>query len=271
MKKSISVFLIFICAIFYSQNSCYTVIYKVTYKPQKELKTEKVEYMALEIKDLKSKFYNLETKRLDSLVAINDNSISDDTEMPNLKFTVYKNLSARKNVVSSSFNQIDFIYVEQPLKYKLVKTKPFKIKNYDIKEAFADFGGRTWIIEYTPDIPIFDGPYVFSGLPGLVYQAISQDLEYVFELESITKNTEMKAISIPKENVRKEFYSKKLLDFKKDPAHQNIVYKNIWGDMMHYKYVGQSLEEIKEQEVLFQKIIGKFNNPIDKDVFLLNF
>lgn len=272
MKKVLSLFALIIFAFFYSQNSGYTVLYKVTYRSQKEKKSEKVEYMALEMKDFKSKFYNLDLKKQDSLVAINDSSITDDTEMPNLKFTVYKDLSAKQTLVSSIFNQTEVVYKEQPLKYTLDNnSKSFKVEKYNVKMAKVDFGGRNWIIEYIPDIPLFDGPYVFSGLPGLVFQAISKDLEYDFKLISITKNSEMKAISIPKGNVKKEVYAKKLQEFLKDPAHHDILYKNIWGDQFHYKYIGQSPEEIKKQEQNFQKIIDNFNNPIDKDVFLLNF
>lgn len=271
MKKSISVCLIFIFAIFYSQNSGYTVIYKVTYKPQKELKSEKIEYMALEIKDYKSKFYNLETKRLDSLVAINDSSISDDTEMPNLKFTVYKDLSNKSSILESNFNQVEFRYREEPIKWNLMKNKIEKLQNYNLKQANTIFGGRRWDVLYTPDIPIFDGPYVFSGLPGLVYNAVSEDLDYTFQLVSIYKNEDISAFVLPKDNVKKIVFAKKLEEFLKDPANHDIIYKNIWGDQFHYKYIGQSSEEIKKQEQNFQKIIDKFNNPIDKDIFLLNF
>lgn len=271
MKKSMSLFALLVFALFSAQNAGYTFIYKVSYKPQKELKSEKVEYMALEVKNFKSKFYNLETKILDSLVAINDQSITNDTEMPNLKFTVYKDLKNSKTLVSSTFNQVEFIHAEEQIRWNLGKKNSFKVENYQIKEAYTQFGGRKWTVQYTPDIPVFDGPYIFSGLPGLVYKAVSEHSDYSFELVSIIKNADAKDIPVPLKNVNKQLYSKKLQEFIKDPGHHDILYKNIWGDQFHYKFQGKSPELAKEQEKQIQKIIDIYNNPIDKNVFLLNF
>ncbi|REC50137.1 GLPGLI family protein [Chryseobacterium pennipullorum] len=43
-----------------------------------------------------------------------------------------------------------------------------KIGEYNAQKATTSFGGRDWTAWFTTDIPFQDGPYVFSGLPGLI-------------------------------------------------------------------------------------------------------
>lgn len=55
-------------------------------------------------------------------------------------------------------------------------------------QATTQYGGRLYKAWYTPEIPISDGPYVFSGLPGLIVQVTDERYWYVFKLKSIDLN-----------------------------------------------------------------------------------
>jgi GLPGLI family protein len=55
-------------------------------------------------------------------------------------------------------------------------------------QATTQYGGRLYKAWYTPEIPISDGPYVFSGLPGLIVQVKDERYWYVFKLKSIDLN-----------------------------------------------------------------------------------
>lgn len=52
--------------------------------------------------------------------------------------------------------------------------------------ATCAYGGRTYTAWFAPSIPIPDGPYVFSGLPGLIVQISDQRNWYTFRLKDIS-------------------------------------------------------------------------------------
>jgi GLPGLI family protein len=58
---------------------------------------------------------------------------------------------------------------------------------FKAQKATCDFGGRTWVAWFSPDIPYSDGPYKFNGLPGLIVKVYDTRNHYVFELSSIGK------------------------------------------------------------------------------------
>jgi GLPGLI family protein len=59
--------------------------------------------------------------------------------------------------------------------------------SYKAQKATCDFGGRSWIAWFSPDIPYSDGPYKFNGLPGLIVKVYDTRNHYVFELLSLGK------------------------------------------------------------------------------------
>ncbi len=59
------------------------------------------------------------------------------------------------------------------------------IKAIECRKAVTQYGGRTYIAWFAPDIPISDGPYVFSGLPGLIIQISDSRGWYKFELTNM--------------------------------------------------------------------------------------
>jgi GLPGLI family protein len=64
-----------------------------------------------------------------------------------------------------------------------------KIGNLQAIHAKGVFGGRTYNVWFTPDIPMPFGPFKLGGLPGLILEAYSEDgiVKYKFErFESTT-------------------------------------------------------------------------------------
>ena len=62
-----------------------------------------------------------------------------------------------------------------------------KIRGLPCRKAEADFRGRHWIVWYSEEIPVSDGPWKFQGLPGLVVYASDADREQTFALCSVRK------------------------------------------------------------------------------------
>ena len=54
-------------------------------------------------------------------------------------------------------------------------------------QATCELGGRKWIAWFAPELPFSDGPYKFSGLPGLIVRLESEDGDYVFSLTGMEK------------------------------------------------------------------------------------
>ncbi|MGO1594994.1 MAG: GLPGLI family protein [Sphingobacterium sp.] len=50
---------------------------------------------------------------------------------------------------------------------------------------YTNFGNRNWKAYCNPEIPISDGPYKFSGLPGLIVRIVDGKGHWDFTLSSI--------------------------------------------------------------------------------------
>jgi GLPGLI family protein len=59
------------------------------------------------------------------------------------------------------------------------------INGFNLQNAKCSFGGRNWEAWFSTEIPIIDGPYKFTGLPGLIFKAADEENHYVFEFISI--------------------------------------------------------------------------------------
>ena len=71
------------------------------------------------------------------------------------------------------------------------------IVGYSCHKAVTHFQGRTWIVWYTPDIPVPEGPWKLCGLPGLILQA--DDSDHFFSVSCIgIKVNPKKTIEFPK-------------------------------------------------------------------------
>lgn len=60
-------------------------------------------------------------------------------------------------------------------------------KKYKCQRATTTWRGRFYTAWFTEDIPISDGPYKFSGLPGLIVELYDIDKHYHFELLGFEK------------------------------------------------------------------------------------
>lgn len=67
------------------------------------------------------------------------------------------------------------------------------------QKATINWGRRKWTAWFTMDIPISEGPYKFSGLPGLVIAISDQDKYFSFDIVSVRK---VKRMSLSFEKIR---------------------------------------------------------------------
>lgn len=265
---TVLVFLWSSASYFLAQN--YQITYLVKFKPVKEADSFKTEFMMLDIVKDQSIFYNLDKEKIDSLVSKNKIKDALSLQSPLLRLRVSKKLSKNYCAVGIAFNQFDYWYEEKAPQYQNLK-KSGNYKAYAVNEAYTVFGKRKWLILYTNDIPINDGPYVFYGLPGLVLKAESLDGDYTFEVTEVKKINNLSLPVQQKANIKKEKFSKNITDFIKDPASRRINFRNDLGDRFTYDFNGIKDINYKETNEQIKTIIQKFNNYSDKDIPVITF
>lgn len=70
-----------------------------------------------------------------------------------------------------------------------ITTQTDTVAGYPCVKATTKFGGRDYEAWFTPAIPISDGPFVFSGLPGLIVKLNDVKNHYTFMLQSFVSYT----------------------------------------------------------------------------------
>ncbi len=253
-----------ICLCF-SQN--YQVLYQVDFRPMKGKEDRKTEYMRLETQaKSKSIFYNFVNKN-DSI-----NSLKGD-KTPYLRFTIIQ--EDKKYDYYGSFNDLYFVF-NDPMKVDWkVGDKRTEFHGYKVQEAKLDFEGRKWVALFAPEIPITSGPYKFSGLPGLIMKVYSEDGDYSFEMIELKKNSSgsfMNSFQTSKfTRIKKQKVERFIENFFKDPGSQNFKLINSYGDEFGYNFSGQKDRSYKDMNEYVKTVLDKFDNPIDKKIYLLIF
>lgn len=270
IQKFIFFLFLFLSSCTYLSAQNYQITYEVQFNPVKEKDSLVKEYMALKIINNQSLFYNLNKEKIDSLVSKLDYKGVSLIKNSFLRIKVFKDLSKDHYTIGGNFNQFNYWYKENKVKFHNLKTYG-KYKDYTTSEAFANFGKREWHVLYTNDIPINDGPYVFSGLPGLVIKAESLDGDYSFELIEIKKLGKEFEIKSSKENIRKEKLMKNINDFINDPAAHHINFKNDLGDSFSYEFSGIKDKNYTATNEYLAKIFNQYNNYPDKDIPIITF
>lgn len=153
-------------------------------------------------------------------IGINFEAISD----PNAEFNgiVYKNLVMKEIWVRDNIEMENFHYKEQGAPVVWEQTQETKeIMDYTVHKATTSYAGRDYEAWFTLDIPILDGPYVFSGLPGLIVELYDANKDYHFSLISIVPLKEKYNINLEEvdsKQITKKQFVKSFKVFKANPA-----------------------------------------------------
>ncbi|WP_083206633.1 GLPGLI family protein [Chryseobacterium sp. CBo1] len=226
--KKIGVFaMVLLAQITFAQTNRF--VYQVTMKPNAEDKNDiKTENAYLDISADKSMFYSENRIKRDSVMRANFQSGGargfNRDQMESLRsvinYSIEKNKKDQKTIYKDRIGRDIYTYEEdRPLNWKIL-SETTKIGDYKVQKAETDFGGRKWTAWFTTDLPYQDGPYKFSGLPGLVVKAEDSSGDYSFDL---MKN--YKIADFPEMNsfgnamkVKRTDYVKQQEKYKSDPT-----------------------------------------------------
>ena len=107
---------------------------------------------------------------------------------PNILYYIYKNYPKGKLTFTDHIPSETYRY-EEPLdifNWQLTGDTA-TVCGYKSQKATCDFGGRSWVAWFAPELPYSDGPYKFNGLPGLIVKIADTRNHYVFEMTEIQK------------------------------------------------------------------------------------
>lgn len=188
--------------------------------------------MLLQVGKRISKYVDYKEYVSDSLLEVHvaqkmDMVESVNTLVPLLKgalsISIFKNYQDGNLVVSDRIPLGGTYKYEEPMQlqdWALVDGEQM-VCGYRCQKATTTFRGRTYTAWYAPEIAVVDGPWKFSGLPGLILQVEDSEGHYKFECISIEKNTTPKPI-YEKEadyvNTSREKFMKALADYYVNPS-----------------------------------------------------
>ena len=227
--------------------------------------------MILDIGPADTKFYGSDLLTSDSLNNKFGNLDNKHVDMTGQIVKRKNGTSRNENFINIKFEYYSF-FTDDPIQWNISgETK--RENEYTLQKATANFGGRKWIAWFNKEIPFNEGPYKFSGLPGLIFELKDDKDNFIYNLvknenlpETISttgfveSNFGNKAILITEKQKRKL-----LLNFYNDPfSFERTAYKNntdlninIGGKVV------QNIEELNAQVKSMQSIIRKYNNPVE--------
>jgi Protein of unknown function (Porph_ging). len=123
----------------------------------------------------------------------------DFNSIPGAKTTsdyLYKNYPTGKMTTQTSMLISGYTYEEPFEAQKWIMIDSSKqVLDYPCNLASCNFRGHTFLVWYTPDIAISDGPWKLSGLPGLIMEAYDKNFHYHYTMVGI-KSTNLQPVSV---------------------------------------------------------------------------
>ena len=280
MNKNFSVLLFLMMISFLSaQNQRFMYEYKFVSDSTNKADV-KTELMNLDTTPKGSKFYSYTSYKSDSLMRVDlekqlkatgSINIKTDQRKGFVRYTVAKNyqngnVDFRNRIGMDAFKVTE----DRKIAWKILPNKQ-KIGNWETQKATTEFGGRKWTAWFCNDIPIQDGPYKFSGLPGIIVKLEDQTQSHVFNLVGIknlgTLEPEIYAFEITKEiPLKSSEYKKLLLENRSDPAKglRQISMDN--GVVLNMNNSAETNKFMKEREERLKEQVKKDNNIIEIDL-----
>lgn len=210
---------------------------------------------------------------MDSITSLLDNNPSgiginfDEISDPNSQFDaiVYKDLVNTELWVRNTINMTEFHYKETGVPIQWEYTDETKeVEQYTAHKATTSYGGRSYEAWFALDVPILDGPYVFSGLPGLIIELYDTEKEFHFKLASFSPLDQKYPIdskSKTGKRTTKEAFTKAFKVYKANPEislardlPDNIVIRGVNGEVITKRDLIRQTKEIESRR----------NNQIEK-------
>ncbi|MBN9311578.1 MAG: GLPGLI family protein [Chryseobacterium sp. 39-10] len=273
MKSILLLFFVLSTSVFFGQSTRF--IYQVTMKPDAQNPSDvKTENVYLDVDATHSAFYSEKLAKRDSIMgrAAQTGGFSFNREQmrelrPIIDYIVVKDYKTGVSTYKRRIARDLYAYDEdRPIEWK-ISPELATIGSYHTQKAEAKFGGRLWYAWFDAEIPVQDGPYLFSGLPGLVVKVEDSKGDYSFDLKETKKIAEVQEPE-SRGNViqlKRSAFNKQYAAFQKDPlSFMQLQSSGPRGGGPGGRFE-PSPERRKEMETRMKSEMEKNNNPIDLD------
>ncbi|MEZ7527384.1 GLPGLI family protein [Cloacibacterium normanense] len=282
--KSLSFALLFLVVLANAQ-SANRFFYELTFKPKKGIDSLQKAVMILDVTDKKSLYRDYLTVSQDSVLKIEVEKmqkagvfkdLSKSFQMPKFAYKITKEYPTMKVNFSERMLNSVFGYNEEPkFNWKISNDKQ-KIGEYEAQKATTEFGGRKWTAWFTESIPFPDGPYKFSGLPGLIVKIEDAEKNFSWvltankplkEFEELSYSEKLSAQFGARNDVtiiNRDKFESSFEEYKKDPFAS--IRAQITPEMKAMKMPGNDKtmgEMMNDQEKSIKDFYNASNNTVE--------
>ena len=282
--KSLSFVLLFLVILANAQ-SANRFFYELTFKPKKGIDSLQKTVMILDVADKKSLYRDYLTVSQDSVLKIEVEKmqkagvfkdLSKSFQMPKFAYKITKEYPTMKVNFSERMLNSVFGYNEEPkFNWKISNDKQ-KIGEYEAQKATTEFGGRKWTAWFTESIPFPDGPYKFSGLPGLIVKIEDAEKNFSWvltankplkEFEELSYSEKLSAQFGARNDVtiiNRDKFESSFEEYKKDPFAS--IRAQITPEMKAMKMPGNDKtmgEMMSDQEKSIKDFYNASNNTVE--------
>ena len=282
--KSLSFALLFLVTLANAQ-SANRFFYELTFKPKKGIDSLQKTVMILDVTDKKSLYRDYLTVSQHSVLKIEVEKmqkagvfkdLSKSFQMPKFAYKITKEYPTMKVNFSERMLNSVFGYNEEPkFNWKISNDKQ-KIGEYEAQKATTEFGGRKWTAWFTESIPFPDGPYKFSGLPGLIVKIEDAEKNFSWvltankplkEFEELSYSEKLSAQFGARNDVtiiNRDKFESSFEEYKKDPFAS--IRAQITPEMKAMKMPGNDKtmgEMMSDQEKSIKDFYNASNNTVE--------
>ena len=252
-------------------NLNYRITYDLTFQPSTDTVATSNEKMVLLVGDSTSLFFSQNAFIRDSIMASFKSDKADISQMMAAMQSAPKSIFSyevikRQNSQKVTYQEkvfMDKLAYEEDLpamKWNITSETATKA-DYPCQKATTSYGGRDYEAWFTFQIPIQDGPYKFSGLPGLIVEMHDAENHYHFTMIGLQKvpSGEITVAQNKLLNVSKEKFTEMKADFAENPFK---MINASGGSITMRSKDGKEMSQ-KEMNNLVKKNQSKRNNPIE--------
>ncbi|MGI4762246.1 MAG: GLPGLI family protein [Janthinobacterium lividum] len=168
--------------------------YNLTYRLDTVAQHPRNEEFILTIHGSKSFFESKRKLAIDSVYnTLNDANFSQTSfnqmastlkgmQQTEFSYIIYKDLANKKILFTDQIEPLKRYAYEESIPVWKINSVTKTIGEYNCQQAITSFRGRIFTAWFTKQISIPDGPYEFSGLPGLVVEVSDNKNDYNFRL-----------------------------------------------------------------------------------------
>ena len=170
------------------------------------------------------------------------------------RFPKGKNIEIYKNQPTSG-EYICYAEVAQTFRFEdklpriewQIQDESKNILGYACQKAVGKLYNREWTVWFTLDIPVSEGPWLLTGLPGLILEANDADNIFHFTAIELSKDNTLSVVPTSKKHIKCS--RKELLEYRKKFDEDPIGMVQASSGLKITKIVNTDGKEVKKQDV----------------------